>query len=141
MRKTDQEIKEKMDKRLQHYNKMIDFCMDMPRRKYEIDIEFEGIVDSKRITCMLMTLCKREMMTSWYTSENKQIREYKSVPGARYFHAPKEPVKTKSTYTNKLPDKIIIEGNKTTVSCGVYHTKGNAHKRSAWIGSSMGAIE
>lgn len=133
-------MKSKLDTRLENYNRLLEFCRDIPRRKYEMDIEFEGIADSKRITSMITTLTLRGMLTKQTSSTHSKVFLYQSVPGAVYFHLPKV-YKTGARKREAEPaETIIVQGNKTIVTCGVYHTQGNRHKTSAWIGSTAGSL-
>lgn len=138
MRKTDEEIKEKMDKRLKIYNRLLDFCRDQPRCKLEMSDEFEAEVGGVMLQSMITTLLKRKMLIATPLRLGKN--QYQTAPGAVFFHLPYHDRKRK---TPRLPNNtgIIVEGNKTTVNPNSYHTKGSSGKHSAWIGSSMGAME
>ena len=133
-------MKSKLDIRLENYNHLLEFCRDIPRRKHEMEIEFKGIADSRRISSMITTLTLRGMLTRQESATHSKVFLYQSVPGAVYFHLPKVYKRGNREPRLEKAEKIIIEGNKTIVSCGVYHTHGNRHKPSAWIGSTAGSL-
>lgn len=141
MRKTDEEIKEKMDKRLSDYNRLLDFCRDQPRCKLEINDEFQAELGMSALQSMITTLLKRQMLTAKASATHGKRNEYQTAPGAVYFHLPYHNRKKSTGRPATTNEKYVVEGNKTIVSSNGYHTKGSSGKQSVWIGSSIGAIE
>ena len=140
MRKTDEEMKEKLDKRLKIYNRLLDFCRDQPRCKLEMSDEFEAEVGGVMLQSMICTLLKRKMMTATPITLGSRKNVYLTVPGAVFFHLPYHTRKKSTGRPSSMNEEIIRKGNVTIVSANCYYTKGNVSKRSVWIGSSMGAM-